>query len=29
VGQEEIMRQLLAAWLIVDPLDIPVRLWKH
>ena len=29
VGQEEVMRQLLAAWLIVDPLDIPMRPWKH
>jgi MoxR-like ATPase len=25
VGQEEVMRQLLAAWLIVDPLDIPMN----
>src|SRR3954463_13799882 len=25
VGQEEVMRQLLAAWLIVDPLDVPMN----
>src|SRR6195952_2446432 len=25
VGQEEVMRQLLASWLIVDPLDIPMN----
>src|SRR6202790_3254429 len=24
VGQEEVMRQLLAAWLVVDPLDLPM-----
>ncbi len=25
VGQEEVMRQLLAAWLIVDPSDVPMN----
>src|SRR6202161_206936 len=25
VGQEEVMRQLLAAWLVVDPQDIPMN----
>jgi MoxR-like ATPase len=25
VGQEEVMRQLLAAWLVVDPLDLPMN----
>src|SRR4051812_32592163 len=25
VGQEEVMRQLLAAWLIIDPLDVPMN----
>jgi len=25
VGQEEVMRQLLAAWLVVDPLDMPMN----
>jgi MoxR-like ATPase len=25
VGQEEVMRQLLAAWLIVDPQDVPMN----
>src|SRR3954471_10591340 len=25
VGQEEVMRQLLAAWLIVDPMDVPMN----
>src|SRR5689334_19733636 len=25
VGQEEVMRQLLAAWLVVDPLDVPMN----
>ncbi len=25
VGQEEAMRQLLAAWLVVDPLDLPMN----
>ena len=25
VGQEEVMRQLLAAWLVVDPLDTPMN----
>src|SRR6201992_3336442 len=24
VGQEEVMRQLLAAWLVVDPQDVPM-----
>jgi len=25
VGQEEVMRQLLAAWLVIDPLDLPMN----
>ncbi len=25
VGQEEVMRQLLAAWLVVDPQDLPMN----
>ena len=25
VGQDEVMRQLLAAWLVVDPLDVPMN----
>src|SRR5258708_9013659 len=25
VGQEEVMRQLLAAWLVVDPQDVPMN----
>src|SRR5271156_1672798 len=25
VGQEEVMRQLLASWLVVDPLDVPMN----
>src|ERR1700676_2850688 len=25
VGQDEVMRQLLAAWLVVDPLDLPMN----
>jgi MoxR-like ATPase len=25
VGQEEVMRQLLAAWMVVDPLDLPMN----
>src|SRR3954469_18969497 len=25
VGQDEVMRQLLAAWLIVDPMDVPMN----
>jgi MoxR-like ATPase len=25
VGQEEVMRQLLAAWLVLDPLDLPMN----
>src|ERR1700749_3802578 len=25
VGQEEAMRQLLASWLVVDPLDLPMN----
>src|ERR1700729_2371861 len=25
VGQEEVMRQLLAAWLVVDPVDLPMN----
>ena len=25
VGQEEVMRQLLAAWLVIDPKDIPMN----
>src|SRR5258708_15870088 len=24
VGQDEVMRQLLAAWLVIDPLDLPM-----
>src|SRR5207245_1936099 len=26
VGQDEVMRQLLAAWLVIDPLDLPMNL---
>jgi Mg-chelatase subunit ChlI len=25
VGQDEVMRQLLAAWLVVDPQDLPMN----
>jgi len=25
VGQEEVMRQLLAAWLVIDPQDLPMN----
>src|SRR5260370_33620122 len=25
VGQEEVMRQLLASWLVVDPQDVPMN----
>src|SRR5579885_1965424 len=25
VGQEEVMRQLLAAWLVIDPRDVPMN----
>src|SRR6266478_4087504 len=25
VGQDEVMRQLLAAWLVIDPLDLPMN----
>ncbi|MCX6619656.1 MAG: AAA family ATPase, partial [Acidobacteria bacterium] len=24
VGQDEVMRQVLAAWLVIDPLDLPM-----
>ena len=25
VGQDEVMRQLLAAWLVIDPQDLPMN----